>query len=421
MFASIPDLNVHTRQWHPFKELKRTALSVEFGLQAQGKGRTEEVQGGSFEAGLAGRARGGEWQLRVQELEDRRRQEQERQLGGDVSDNAKSAVNPADFVTVGLNVAAAPPEEYPALVAPASRAGGIGWGGRSSGSRGGAEDFPALSGSRSSVPRPSGAPPPAPVMQGPAGPGLSFGLSNSRQREKEFKKAQAKREAEAVRQAQAVQTFKQAATPNEGGSLAVRLHRGEVASDHGATVVPAPAPAAPKAKVVSLSAARSRNSAATAMKAMGSGSGWAAALGSMGVQSVRAAVRKPLASAPPAPKPASRQGGGPNSSEADKPAPPLQSFDLRSLLPPGLADAGDDGFLEYSEAEFEANGRATSWREHPTADFPELPAPAPRETPSVHAVDSGATAAARLAGGASKGSGGRKRTKQELQALAFMR
>jgi len=214
------------------------------------------------------------------------------------------------------------------------------------------------------------------------------------------------------------QSFKQATDPAGGGSLAVRLHRGELSSDHGAA--PPPATQQPQAKVVSLSAARARNSAVAAAKAGGAGGGWAAALASLGMHSARrpaSAAALPFQRAPLASGHSSSSSlDCMDSAEAEKPAPPMQGFDLGSMLfrdaGLGRGEGGED-WEPYDPAAF-APGPRPARGARQQEDFPGLPPP-----PPAAGWGRDARAAERPAQPAPK-SRAKKKT-NALQDLAFLR
>ena len=440
---------------------------MEFGLKDKAASRAGGGGGGGdYEAGLSGRANGGEWQLQVQELEERTRRAAARESG---------SAPAAAFVTTGHSVAAAP-DDYPALApAPGGGGGASGWAGAPRGGQGrgrGAEDFPTLGGGGGGGRGGEGravqayGPGTSRAQQQESPLGVTLGAlagKQSKLREQEQRKAAAKQAAaQAAAEAAALkQSFRQAVVPNEGGPLAVRIHRGEVPSNHGAAPPPAPAAVAthvqqaPKAKVVTLGAARARNSIATAASKASGGGGWGSALGSMGVQSSsRSGISGVIRHAPaPAPAPAQLMHSSHSSSGsldrladgADKPAPPLQGLDLGSMYfkgaagpPPGLqAGAGDDEDWEpYDPTAFAPQGGGQE------DAFPGLPAPPPPSS-SLAGAKSGGTAPSGSAfvralaqqpkptpQGQGQGQGqpkkslgtkGTKKKAQALQDLAFLR
>ena len=144
VFLSDIELASHTLQWHPANAPKRT-ISIQF--KTRGPSRHGDTGGSSdapnehtnnnsnrFDAGLAGRARDGEWQIELPISRDPRE-----------GNNIYEPVNMADFMVVAPNITSQ--EEYPSLI-PSTTPRAIGWSSKSlkQSINQKVEDFPALGG-----------------------------------------------------------------------------------------------------------------------------------------------------------------------------------------------------------------------------------------------------------------------------------
>ena len=144
VFASDIELASHTLQWHPANAPKRT-ISIQFksrGPSRHGDGSVggdttnEHASNNSnrFDAGLAGRARDGEWQIELPISRDPRE-----------GNSNYEPVNMSDFMVVAPNIASQ--EEYPSLI-PTASPRAIGWSSKTlkQNINKKVEDFPALGG-----------------------------------------------------------------------------------------------------------------------------------------------------------------------------------------------------------------------------------------------------------------------------------
>ena len=144
VFSSDIELASHTLQWHPANAPKRT-ISIQF--KTRGPSRHGDIGGSNdapneytsnnsnrFDAGLAGRARDGEWQIELPISRDPRE-----------GSNMHEPVNMADFMVVAPNISSQ--EEYPSLI-PTATPRAIGWSSKSlkQNINKKVEDFPALGG-----------------------------------------------------------------------------------------------------------------------------------------------------------------------------------------------------------------------------------------------------------------------------------
>ena len=274
VFTTLEELNHHTSQWHPFKELRRNnngRMNIEFGKSKKRGGEADEEDAGfsssgkkKFDAGVAGASKEGEWQISVEGTvsRDPRGENYDSGLGG--------SVNPSDFETNGHDTQANLVEEYPALQSNSSSSmGTINWN-KSSGAgkkgNGKKDDFPSLGGvnvahnrkiSANAVDHSKLKMSSSSVMyddSAASSDGMLFGGVKVKEDKRAKKKQEqalalaqeralnAQKSAERLQgglgqsKVSASSSFSDAVAPKD--SLAVQLHTGQVQSDHGANPPP---------------------------------------------------------------------------------------------------------------------------------------------------------------------------------------